>query len=26
MVKLIPKADNPTPGVPAIYGFYMSEF
>ncbi|MFC2086480.1 hypothetical protein ACFLQ9_02040 [Bacteroidota bacterium] len=26
IVKLIPKADNPTPGVPAIYGFYVSEF
>jgi len=26
VVRLIPKADNPTIGVPAIYGFYVSEF
>jgi len=26
IVKLIPKAENPTPGIPSIYGFYITEF
>ena len=26
ILKLISKADNPTPGVPAMRGFYITEF